>query len=74
MEATEAGMILCKWMLQTHKINRNSCAGENDVAVFAAAARLKIDFWGFTAGGKSCRQISQKDTEDIMWTTPQDND
>ncbi len=40
----------------------------------AAAARLEIDFWGFMASDKSCRQISRKGTEDIMWTTPQDND
>ena len=32
----------------------------------AAAARFKIVFWGFTAGDKSCRQISQKGTEDII--------
>ena len=32
----------------------------------AAAARLEIDFWGFMAGDKSCRQISRKGTEDIM--------
>ena len=36
------------------------------MAVFAAAARFKIDFGGFTAGDKSCRQISQKGTEGIM--------
>ena len=40
----------------------------------AAAARLEIDFWGFTASDKRCHQISRKGTEGIICTTPQDND
>ena len=42
--------------------------------IVAAAARLEIDFWGFTAGDKRCHQISRKGTKGIICTTPQGND
>ena len=32
----------------------------------AAAARLEIDFWGFTAGDKRYHQISRKGTKGII--------